>query len=101
MFYQNFLRITFRNQKILEIFATEAKFDSHPKGSASVLTVDGKIIAHLKDHAIDSLENGLLQIGSAFPQKAIYEYFPPDWDTTEKGFRLIDSIIIDTNGRYK
>ena len=100
MFYQNHIVITFRNKKILEIDAQKVSIIKHPAGFSQVLFVDGEILLTFEDKGGGNVfEEGEAVHYSSFPSKKLQDYFPEDWDIEEKGFALIDKVVVDSKGR--
>jgi len=97
--YRYYLTIYFRNGKILTIKTNETNIMKDPQGFSQVLTVDSIPILELVDRGTGNVfEEGETIHYTAFPRPKIYDHFPEDWDKTEKGFKLIDKVVVNAKG---
>ena len=99
MIYKYYLTIYFRNGKILNIKTNQTSIIKDPKGFSQVLTIEGEPVLELVDRGSGNVfEEGEVVHYTAFPRQKLYDYFYDTWDKNERGFTLIDKIIVNAKG---
>jgi len=99
MFYKYAVTFHFRNGKIKEILATQCSTYKDPGGFSLILSLNNDIVAELPEGIGSAFSVDEVNHYNAFPRKALYDYFPVDWDPKTENFSLIDKISINSMGR--
>jgi len=98
--YKFYIVIEFRNGKKLNLFTNNTYIKKDPHGYSQLIYIDDEPILQLVDRgAGEPFTEGIVTHYTGFPRKKLFDYFPEDWDREEKGFGLIDKVIVDSHGR--